>query len=106
MSRAPCSAIVASAACNDPTCLCASPLRLRMKTSHKGMVWVMPSSSRCRPAALALLRIDQRRLAHPRALLMPLAPRREAVAIARAVAGKHLVELFPVDRAVFPVTFG
>ena len=36
---------------------------------------------------------------------MRLAPRREPIAVARAVAGEHLIELGPVDRAVAPVPF-
>ena len=34
---------------------------------------------------------------------MRLAPRRQPVAVAGAVAGQHLIEFFPVDRAVFPI---
>src|ERR1700712_4778583 len=133
MSRAACRASVASVACSEPTCLCASPLRLRMKTSHNGMfgVVMMTSLTRIRHceersdeaiqscftvsgllrcarndgakflsrglAALALLGIGKRCLAHPRAVVVRLAPRCEPVAIARAVAGQHLVEFFPVD---------
>src|SRR2546430_1790166 len=110
MSRAACSASVASVACKEPTCLCASPLRLRIKTSQSGMFGVaMAISLLCGlqgRALPALLRIGQRRLAHPGAVVMCLPPRREAVAIAGAVAGQHLLEFFPVDRAVFPVAVG
>src|SRR4051812_45726467 len=106
MSRAACSASVASAACSEPTCLCASPLRLRIKTSHKGMACVvMATSSGCGFSALALLRIGQRGLAHPGAFVMRLAARRETVAIARPIAGQHLIEFFPVDGAVLPMSF-
>src|SRR5665647_3002753 len=112
MSRAACSASVASAACSEPTCLCASPLRLRMKTSHSGVfgVAIMISSSLfgCQRdlSVLALLGVSRCVLTHPGALVMRLAPRRHAVAVAGAVAGQHLLELDPVDRAVFPVTGG
>src|SRR4051794_9080428 len=108
MSRAACSASVASVACSEPTCLCASPLRLRMKTSQSGMGCVAiiasfdPLRSSC-VAALSFLRICERGLAHPAAFLMRPAPRREAVTIARPVPGQYLIELFPVDRAVPPV---
>src|SRR4051812_10131372 len=110
MSRAACSASVASVACSEPTCLCASPLRLRMKTSQSGMFGVTISISLLcglQGSALpALFGIGQRGLAHPGAVVMRLAPRREAVAVAGAVAGQHLLELFPVDRAVLPVAVG
>src|SRR5437868_7742520 len=102
MSRAACSASVASAACNEPTCLCASPLRLRMKTSQSGVfgVAIMFSSNlfgslRDVPT-LALPGVGSGRLAHPGAVVMRLAPRRQAVAVAGAVAGQHLIEFFPV----------
>src|SRR5882757_3459929 len=107
MSRAACSASVVSAACSEPTCLCASPLRLRMNTSQSGVFGVAMVISlfrRLRMLALpALLGIGRRRLAHPGAVVMGLVPRRQPVAVAGAVAGEHLIELFPVDRAVFPV---
>src|SRR6185369_9267616 len=110
MSRAACSASVASVACSEPTCLCASPLRLRMKTSQSGMFGVAISISLLcglQGSALpALFGIGQRRITHPAAVVMRLAPRREAVTVAGAVAGQHLLELFPVDRAVFPVAAG
>src|ERR1700728_2427802 len=110
MSRAACSASVASLACSEPTCLCARPLRLRIKTSHSGMFGVViatsldPGCGSGREPLLALRRISLRRLAHPGAFLMRLAPRRQAIAVARAIARKHLVELFPVDRAVLPMS--
>src|SRR5689334_18757809 len=110
MSRAACSASVVSAACSEPTCLCASPLRLRMKTSQSGIFGVAILISLFRGlrvcALFALLCIGQRRLAHPGAVVMRLAPRRQPVAVAGAVAGEHLIEFLPVDRAVFPVTVG
>src|SRR5712664_1930504 len=110
MSRAACSASVASLACSEPTCLCARPLRLRIKTSHSGVFGVAIMTSlnfyrglRRSLAALALFRIGLRRLAHPRAFVVSLAPRRQPVAVARAIAGEHLIEFVPVDRAVFPM---
>src|ERR1019366_68768 len=109
MSRAACSASVASLACSEPTCLCARPLRLRIKTSHSGtfgVVIVTSLNSGCglrRQPLLALLGVGLGRLAHPGAFLMRLAPRRQAIAVARTIAGKHLIELFPVDRAVLPM---
>src|SRR3954469_17973425 len=107
MSRAACSASVLSAACSEPTCLCASPLRLRMKTSQSGVfgvAMVIPLFRGLRMLALlALFGVSQRRLAHPGAVVMRLAPRRQPVAVAGAVAGEHLIEFFPIDRAVFPV---
>src|SRR3984957_11488126 len=41
ISRAPGNASVVSAACSEPTCLCARPLRLRIKTSHNGVFGVV-----------------------------------------------------------------
>src|SRR4051812_7436021 len=80
-----------------------------MNTSHNGMFCVVMANSRrlfgsrrSLPAS-ALFRVGERRLANPGAFVVRLAPRREPVAIARAVAGKHLIELVPGDRAVFPV---
>src|ERR1700682_1371440 len=103
MSRAACSASVASEACSEPTCLCASPLRLRIKTSHSGVfgVAIVTSlnsgrGSRRSFAFLALFRVGLRGLAPPRALVMRLAPRGEPIAVARAVAGEHLLEFVPV----------
>src|SRR3989442_8870666 len=108
MSRAACSASVASVACSEPTCLCASPLRLRMKTSQSGMFGVAIMFSlfcglRDR-ARFTLLGKSQRRVANPGAVVVRLAPRREAVTGAGAVAGQHPIEFFPIDRAIFPVT--
>src|ERR1700742_2024918 len=107
MSRAACSASVASVACSEPTCLCASPLRLRMKTSQSGMFGVAMTISLLgclqRRTLPALLGVSSRGLAHPSAFVMRLAPRRQPLAIARAVARKHLVEFGPVDRAVLPI---
>src|SRR6476660_3554258 len=101
MSRAACSASVASEACSEPTCLCARPLRLRIKTSHSGVFGVAMMTSLIfrgsgRQPLPALLGIGLRRLAHPRAFVMRLAPRRKPVAVAGAVAGKHLLEFGPV----------
>src|SRR5258707_11496675 len=108
MSRAACSASVVSAACSEPTCLWASPLRLRMKTSQSGVFGVAMVISLFRRlrvrALLALFGIGQRRVTHPGTVVMRLAPRRQPVAVAGAVAGQHLIELFPVDCAVFPIT--
>src|ERR1700734_1476432 len=101
MSRAACSASVASLACSDPTCLCARPLRLRIKTSHSGMFGVVIATSLnsgCglrRQSLFALFGIGLRCLAHPGAFLMRLAPCRQPIAVARAIACEHLVELIP-----------
>src|SRR5882757_4890566 len=107
MSRAACNASVVSVACSEPTCLCASPLRLRMKTSQSGIFGVAMVISLFgglqRRALPALLGIGQCGLTDPGALVVRLAPRRQPVAVAGAVAGQHRVELAPVDRAVFPV---
>src|ERR1700681_5073362 len=109
MSRAACSASVASLACSEPTCLCARPLRLRIKTSHSGVFGVAIMTlleslcGLCRLSLCALFGIGLRRFAHPGAFVMRLAPRREPVAVARSVAGQHLIEFLPVDFAVFPV---
>src|SRR6202012_1855421 len=105
MSRAACSASVASVACSEPTCLCASPLRLRIKTSQSGMFGVAifllrGLQGRSLPA---LLGVRSRSFAHPGAFVMRLAPRGEPVAVARAVAGQHLIELRPVDLAIDPM---
>src|SRR5689334_13946532 len=109
MSRAACSAMVASLACNEPQCLCARPLRLRMKTSQSGVfgVAICPLLFRGlrKLAPLALFGIGGRRLAHPGAVSVRLAPRRHALAVAGAVAGEHLLEFAPVDLAVTPVSF-
>src|SRR6185369_14442757 len=107
MSRAACSAMVASLACSDPTCLCASPLRLRMKTSHSGVFGVAIVISlfgRLRGLATrALGGVASCRLAHPGALVVRPAARGKPIAVAGAVAGEHLLELGPVDLAVAPV---
>src|SRR5215470_16205960 len=107
MSRAACSAMVASVACSEPQCLWASPLRLRMKTSQSMVFGVaIAISLLCGLRELAypaFLGIGGRGLAHPGALVMRLAARGEAIAVARAVAGQHLLELGPVDLAVPPV---
>src|SRR5215475_8532336 len=96
MSRAACSAMVASLACSEPQCLCASPLRLRMKTSHSGVFGVAIVISLLGSlrglAMLALRSIAGCRLAHPGAFVMRLAARGDAIAVAGAVAGKHLLE--------------
>src|SRR5580692_3092853 len=107
MSRAACNASVASAACKEPTCLCASPLRLRMKTSQSGVLGVAMTvflfrSLRDLPM-FSFLGVGGGRFAHPGALVMGLAPRRQPVAVTGAVAGQHLIEFFPVDRAIDPV---
>src|SRR5262249_29527922 len=107
MSRAACSAMVASLACSEPQCLCASPLRLRIKTSHSGVFGVAIIASlsrglRSRPLS-SLLGIGRGGLAHPGAIVMRLAPRRQPLAIAWTVASEHLLELRPVDRAVAPM---
>src|ERR1700742_4985696 len=100
--------MVASLACSEPQCLCASPLRLRMKTSQSGVFGVAICPLLFRGLrelpALALRGIGGRRLAHPGAVIVRLAPRRHALAVAGAVAGEHLLELAPVDLAVTPVT--
>src|SRR5579872_121795 len=110
MSRAACSAMVASLACSEPTCLWARPLRLRMKTSHSGVFGVAITISllgRLRGVTIStLLGISAGCFAHPRAVVMGLAARGHAVAVAGAVAGQHLLELGPVDLAVAPVPFG
>src|SRR6202035_4359512 len=109
MSRAACSASVASEACSEPTCLCASPLRLRMNTSHSGLFGVAIATSLIflcglrRELLLAFFGIGLRRRAHPRAFLVRLAPRRQPFAVTWTVAGQNLLELVPVDRAVFPM---
>src|SRR4051794_29275673 len=107
MSRAACRAIVASLACSDPTCLCASPLRLRMKTSHSGVFGVAILISLFRGLCGLTLRtlggIGGGGFAHPRALVVRLAARGYAVAVAGAVAGEHLLEFGPVDLAIAPV---
>src|SRR5690242_13100382 len=109
MSRAACSASVASVACSEPQCLCASPLRLRMKTSHKGVFGVAMLGSLFRGlgklAVAPLLGVGRGRLAHPGAFIMRHAPRPETIAIARAVTGEHLFEFVPIDVAVTPVAF-
>src|SRR5689334_6183544 len=80
-----------------------------MKTSQSGVFGVAIVVSLFRGlrelTRFPLLGIGSRRLAHPGALVMRLAPRRQPIAVARAVAGQHLIELAPVDRAVAPVTF-
>src|SRR6266536_1045002 len=107
MSRAACSAIVASSACSEPTCLCASPLRLRMKTSQGGVfgVAIMTSlfSGLRELPLLAFCGVGGGRFAHPGALFMRLAPRRHPLAVAWAIAGQHRAEFVPVDIAVDPV---
>src|ERR1019366_9226116 len=110
MSRAACSAGAASEACREPTCLWARPLRLRIKTSHNGVFGVVIVTSlifcdlRRGLAVLAFFGIGLRCLAHPRALVVRLAPRRKPVAVAGAIAGDHRIEFVPVDRAVLPMS--
>src|SRR5579883_671359 len=110
MSRAACSAMVASLACSEPTCLWARPLRLRMKTSHSGVFGVaMNLSLLCRLGGVAIsafLGIGRGCFAHPGAIVMSLAARGHSVAVAGPVAGQHLLELGPVDLAVAPVAVG
>src|SRR5450755_2918715 len=102
MSRAACNAMVASLACSEPQCLCARPLRLRMKTSHSGVFGVAIMTScklfgRLRGLPVpALVGIGLRRLTHPGAVVMRLASRRQPVAIAGAVADQHLLEFVPI----------
>src|ERR1700750_1140405 len=99
MSRAACSAMVASLACSEPTCLCASPLRLRMKTSHSGVFGVAITislfRSLCGLALRALRRIGGRGFAHPGAFVVRLAARGDAVAIAGTLGGQHLLAFGP-----------
>src|ERR1700755_2134162 len=99
MSRAACKASVASVACSEPTCLCASPLRLRMKTSQSGMFGVAMMISlfrRLRVLTLpAFFGMVHRGLAYPGAVVVRFSPRRQPVAVAGAVAGQHLIEFFP-----------
>src|SRR6476661_5138294 len=101
MSRAACRAMVASLACSEPTCLCASPLRLRMKTSHSGVFGVAIAISLlcrlCSPTLRALCGVASCRLAYPGALVVRLTARSHPVTVAWAVAGEHLLELGPVD---------
>src|SRR5438270_9099442 len=110
MSRAACSAMVASLACSEPTCLCASPLRLRMKTSHSGVFGVAIVISLLgglRGLAMRALRgIARCRLAHPGPFVVRLAARGHTVAVAGTVAGQHLLEFGPVDLAVSPAAVG
>src|SRR5258708_7219709 len=110
MSRAACRANVASLACSEPTCLCASPLRLRMKTSHSGVFGVAIVISLFRGlrglTLRALCGISGCRLAHPGTIVMRLAARGDAVPVAGADAGQHLLEFGPVDLAVAPVPVG
>src|ERR1700692_2280190 len=107
MWRAGCSASVASVACSEPTCLCARPLRLRIKTSHSGVFGVAIMTS-CELfcglwrhlvafAFFAFSAIGLRGPAPPGAFVMRLAPRRQPLAVARAVAGQHRIEFGPVD---------
>src|SRR5581483_3077348 len=109
MSRAACSAMVASLACSDPTCLCASPLRLRMKTSQRGVfgvaITISFNSGRLGAGTLpTLLCVGCCRFAHPGAVFMCLAPGRDPVAVAWAVSGEHLLEFIPVDLAKLPMS--
>ena len=50
-----------------------------------------------------LLGMGERRLAHPGAVRVRIAPLLHALPVARAVAGDHALELGPVDLAEFPV---
>src|SRR3954451_10527303 len=53
---------------------------------------------------LAFRGIGDRRLPHPGALVMGLASSGKPIAVAWAIAGEHLIEFFPVDRTVNPMT--
>src|SRR5213075_1799894 len=93
-------AIAASAACRLPTCLCASPCCERMKISQSGhSVVIVDLLGSLRRARCLLLCMRHRRLAHPRAVLPRFHARSQPLAVARAVALDHFVELGPVDRA-------
>src|SRR5688572_11944904 len=109
--------MVASAAWREPTCLCASPLRERMKTSHNGIlgsVIVFPRMTVLRSrSALRLAwsgcplpplrRIGHRRFANPAAGRVRVPARLQPLAVARTVAGEHLAEFVPVDLAELPM---
>src|ERR1051326_9593941 len=103
----------ASTACTLPAWRCAMPLRVRRKTSQSGQVFSVMSASfiprgrsfgrdRHRRAAPAFVCISECRLAHPGAVLVRLAARPHALAVARPVAGDHPLELVPIDLAEAP----
>src|SRR3954463_4347682 len=81
-----------------------------MKTSHSGVFGVAIAISLlcrlCSSTLRALCGIASCRLAHPGALIVRLAACRDAIPVAWAVAGEHLLELGPVDLAVAPVPVG
>src|SRR5688500_12699749 len=76
-----------------------------MKTSQRGMLRSVTGSRRsCGiPPRPALLGIGERRLAHPRALVMGLAARLHALVVAGAVPGDDLPELLEIDCAERPM---
>src|SRR5262245_55265152 len=93
----------ASTACRLPTCLWSRPDFARMKISQSGQSCfaslVMAGSSGGAGGGRPLRGEGGCGLAHPAAVLVRAAPRLEALAVARAVAGEHQLELGPVDRA-------
>src|SRR5687767_8935930 len=125
-SRAFCSALSASTACTLPACSCGAPPGGCTKTSQSGH-WLSPGTCsvpaappvEAAPLTLAddaptsgrlarglggpLGRVGAGRHAHPGALVVRRAPRRDPLAVTRAVALQHALELLPVDGAEVPV---
>src|SRR5687768_10691437 len=62
-----------------------------------------PGPALRRFGGLTFRSVRLRRLANPRPVVVRLAPGRESLAIARAVAGDHFLELLPVDLTELPV---
>src|SRR5258706_13801043 len=76
-----------------------------MKTSHRGHSLIVRSSANAHHASRrlwrarrALLRIRERGLAHPRAVLPRQNAGTQPIAVARTVAFDYVLELVPVDR--------
>src|SRR4051812_6927155 len=95
-------AISASGACRLPTWRCARPCWLRMNTSQRGhsFLSVILLSRLCSldlGSRRLLRRIGVRRIAYPLPLFIGLHARAQALTVAGAVTGDHLIELVPVD---------
>src|SRR5450756_548853 len=110
-SRAWCRAISGSAACRLPTCTWLRPRLPRRNTSYNGhaalaSVMGRPGVGRARSGRWTLClwppgfrRVRERGLPDPGALVVRRLTARDALGVARAVAGDHGLELGPVDGA-------
>src|SRR5664279_5213328 len=73
-----------------------------VRRGHDGLPKTLFGGLRGLPVP-AFFGVSRGGLAYPCAFVMRLAPRRQPVAVARAVARQHLLEFVPVDGAVLPM---